>query len=474
MNSLSIRFQFCLVLACAATNLHADWENEPNEIGAYMDLGQIVKGSYYTAGTQDNAKGIPLSRTGVYMTYAGISDKKFEVRLTAGGLFWYSFSNGGEISDRILQFGPGVGEAQGIYSFGDPSDPSAKLQFGLFPYKYNPDANNLGEYLYRCDAYPNTIWNGGWSYLNSADYLAEGAHFNLPTFGGKVIHDFTLFIERGIEPTDDLSPGYTVTIKPTSFLEFGGGLEWAHAFSFNPDAVTPKDLNNAYSKSTNTPYSLALSNVGSVANLDPTNPLYPIYRAHDSLYWVRDSLTLTTPASQLGYYTFQAVKAMARISLDFGSLLNMPDLIPANSFKVYAEWAMLGIKNYPYYYKNPWQRMPIMAGVNIPTFKLLDKLNCEVEYYKSDWVDDISSVYNGNGFPLPATPTNPNAPTTKWRWSVYASRHITKGLNIYAQAASDHERQLYAGPGGADYSTVSSTPFSRDWYYIIRLEYGLF
>jgi len=40
-------------------------------------------------------------------------------------------------------------ESQGIYSFGDLDQPWLQLAAGYFPFKYNPQASNLGEYLYR-------------------------------------------------------------------------------------------------------------------------------------------------------------------------------------------------------------------------------------------------------------------------------------------------------------------------------------
>ena len=41
--------------------------------------------------------------------------------------------------------------------------------------------------------------------------------------------------------------------------------------------------------------------------------------------------------------------------------------------------ALIGVKNYPgWYSERPEERMPIMAGFNFPTFKILDVLSIEV------------------------------------------------------------------------------------------------
>ena len=89
----------------------------PKQAGTSIDLGQAFK---------DDGK-TPLTRTGVYLTTGGVYDKKFEVLVTLGGLFWYGFP---ELATnaRLVRFGPGVGQAQAIYSFGDPEAADRQTQ----------------------------------------------------------------------------------------------------------------------------------------------------------------------------------------------------------------------------------------------------------------------------------------------------------------------------------------------------------
>jgi hypothetical protein len=44
------------------------------------------------------------------------------------------------------------------YSFGDVKRPWLQIAAGYFPFKYNPDAKNLGEFLLRSSAYPTIIF----------------------------------------------------------------------------------------------------------------------------------------------------------------------------------------------------------------------------------------------------------------------------------------------------------------------------
>ena len=266
MKKTTIRLSVLSILAVFAA-ARAELVRNPTAVGASLDFGQITKGSIYIAKDRqvsgrnpaedslyDNQ---PITRTGVYLTESGTYNERLTIKLTLGGLFWYALPYSPNFLWRRTQFGPGVGEAQGLYAFGsDPKNPVAKLQFGLFPHKYS-DAVNLGEYLYRSGTYPGTLVTGGWSYINSAAYMAQGIRLTVPLLGGMISNDVTFYMERDLEPQNDISPGYVLTVKPVPFLEFGAGAVWAHAISMNSDNLTPHFDNNKYSKATKRPYSIA-------------------------------------------------------------------------------------------------------------------------------------------------------------------------------------------------------------------------
>lgn len=471
IGSVPIALLSAALIALPAAS-RADLVMKPKIVSAYLDLGQFGEGK-----NNENEKslaGEPLTRTGAYVTVNGVYDERLDVKLTTGGLFWYPSPEQADAAYRLVRFGPGVGQAQAIYSFGeDPSNPSAKLQFGLFPVKYT-SSHNLGEYLYRSGTYPGYLITGGWSYLNSSSYLAQGLRLIVPMLDGKLTHDVSLYMERGVEPIHDFTPGYAVTYKPTPMLEFGAGGVWAHGLAWRPSKLSPKEAVNAYSKSAGLP----------VHNEVAYTPCGEAYKtaAGDSAIIGGNVIRPGAPAPNMadcGHYTFNGVKLMARAAVNLGTLLDHPKVGPED-LKIYAEVALLGVKDYPFYYEKKTERMPVMAGVNLPTFGILDRLSAEVEYKKSRFRNTFGLTYletipvpldNRNVAPYTEYEATPEYTKDDWKWSVYARRKITQGLTVHAQVASDHlrhtdyEAKIHAQPTTLDYD---------EWYYVVRLDFGLF
>jgi hypothetical protein len=487
---------FAMAAICAAllsSLARAELVINPKEIGGYVDVGQAFK--------QDFEKQ-PLTRTGTYLTVSGVHNERLEVRATLGGLFWYAFPELNNAS-RVVRFGPGVGQAQAIYAFGEhPSDPLAsKLQFGLFPVKYNKEAANLGEYLYRSGTYPGYVATGGWSYLNSASFLMQGVRFSLPTLGGMVKHEVTLHMERDVaQPLHDFSPGYMVTAK-LPHVELGAGVVWSNALTFNSKRLTPKHVNNAYSKSTGLPVmGLTDFKINACTTPGQEQNCFVDTAAYDSA----GLAALTTDArttldawnacdtggscSDIDYYTFRGFKGMVRGSLDVGSLLGFQGMARnPGEFKLYSEVALLGIEDQPFYYDDKLERMPVMMGVSIPTFGILNRLAFEAEYRKSRFPNSFAYPFDNRGaLPIPlagessdtpyeytdaAVEANPKAHNEDdWKWSVYATRTLTPGLTLTGQVASDHLRPF------ANTVNPPSVPFTvtpKDWYYVIRVSFGI-
>ncbi len=441
------------------TLAHADLVRNPTNFGANLDAGQIIAGNIYEKGvSRGRADGQMLTRTGVYMTESAVYNERMTIAVTFGGIFWIPLpeENSNPQNRRVL-FGPGVGQAQATYAFGkNPLQPAATLKFGLFPYKYS-ESVNLGEYLYRSGTYPGYLITGGWSYLNSSSYTAQGAHLSVPMLGGMLNHDVTLFMERDIEPARDISPGYMLTVKPTPFVKLRAGGVWAHGLSFQSDKIlTPRSgndaIDNGYSKSTGLP----------IKDEPTPSPC-------------SDQISNNTPDNRpdCGYYTFKGFKVMGGGSVDLGMLLNNSAVAPGD-FQLYAEVALLGVKDYPYYYDDKLERMPVMVGVNVPTFGILDKLSLETEYRRTRFPNTIGSVYQDQR-PLPIgseeSPTLYTEEKTSWKWSVYARRSLLKGVSVHAQVANDHMRHfasLFADPHHRP-----ATERNTDWYYIMRLEFGI-
>ncbi len=518
------------LLAGIPALIHAELEIHPQHFGASVDYGQVV--------SSNDFKQQPITRSGAYTAVGATWDESFDMYLGMGGLFWYALPEK-NFKDRLLLSGFGVGRAEAVYSFGSKDNPAARLHMGLFDHKYNPDAKNLGEYLFRSGAYPGYLWTGGWSYVNSASYLAQGFRLDLPTFDGKVTHEFGLYMERNISPTHDFSPSYLVTVKPSSAFEFGAGVVWQNGLSLRGDSVLAPELRiNAYNKTTKLPLSVADRNAPGYERGSPYR--IPLEKADelapDGQTWraiiengnpdpvtgyryvwdvekIGDGTSRLgtyngTPNSQLDYYSFKALKAMARASLDVGTFISG---MKPNDFKVYAEWSWLGIQNQPFYYDKPMERMPVMFGLNLPTFGLLEVLNVEVDYRKSVFQNTLNLAWNER-LPLPLASKSESpftyresgrqafvselmasegmaqatadslfsaelgerqtaASENAWHWSIYAKRKIIEGVSITGQVASDHLRHfdiVFASP-----SYTPATQKTKDWYYVVRVEFGI-
>ena len=58
---------------------------------------------------------------------------------------------------RRLYYYPYLSRADLTYNFGSSDDPDLSITLGYFPFKYNPDARNLGEYMFRSGTYPQYL-----------------------------------------------------------------------------------------------------------------------------------------------------------------------------------------------------------------------------------------------------------------------------------------------------------------------------
>ena len=126
-----------------------------------------------------------------------------------------------------------------------------------------------------------------------------------------------------------------------------------------------------------------------------------------------------------------------------------------------------------------------MAGINLPTFKVLDVFSVELEWYKSPYVNAQDYIWKGMT-PVPYISGRPSGSSfpvydRDWdstlvvseddlKWSVYASRKIGKHFRISAQAACDHTPKNWytpwPSPQSAKYSDI--VPRKGDWYYMVR------
>jgi hypothetical protein len=188
--------------------------------------------------------------------------------------------------------------------------------------------------------------------------------------------------------------------------------------------------------------------------------------------------------------TRKAINLMGHITLDFGKMLDVEK--STGPFRLYSEIAVLGTQNQDVFYQDITQRMPIMAGLNIPTFGILDVLAVETEYLNNPYPDSdmLLSGYRlaplrGSAVAVPDVDwrqrnfSQPSVHNDDWKWCFYAVKTLTPGLRLRLQAANDHLRVPYFDVdalNGAAFGNISAKPQTAargEWYYIAHIEWGL-
>lgn len=369
-------------------------------------------------------------------------------RLHAGIGMYYNIVDPLKQTDELgmRKFAPYILDATLQSTWGARGDrDTLQTETGYFPVKYNPQATNFGEYLFRSGTYPGFLVSG----FELADKVKQcGIHLsyilNMES-AGRLKQD--LFFTNEVEqyPLHDFNLAYLLTYAPLKMIDFGVGADWAHILDIDNRGPTPGHDTLAYS-------SHSSNDMHYIGYVDPKNP-------HDTTF-----------------YTFRGIKVEGRTTIDPVWFWRPSGILGKDGGKFYFEAAILGVQNYPGWYNDISQRMPVMFGLNVPAWKILDVLSLEAEYYASRYwnsqqfiwqmrspvpfTGDFSASYYDNW-----TPKNDN----HWKWSVYASKKLFTKYRLSGQIASDHmSRTGYTGPAPSNISYLEMTPRTADWYYMLR------
>jgi hypothetical protein len=353
---------------------------------------------------------------------------------------------------------------------------------GLFPFKYNPDAADLGEYLFRSQPYPTTIntgGNGGLTAIGEQNVPLEGFHGTMKA--GGLRFDALLTTETGLPPLYDWSLAFLGGFKtPDGLLDLGAGIDFKRLIQIKSEKTRVRALENSYFRKDGTWYSGYAAYYANPAsflqgkareayakNSHQDSALGDAYTARSqALLAIADSLKTGGPwvgpdglVPGAGYYTPAGVMAMARAALDLKKIL--PYAGSPADLRLYAEAAVLGLKDYPVFYRKLSQRVPVMAGFNVPTFGLLDLLAVQWEYFNSPNLNNTYMVGEHN-WTVPYMPEDELFSQDDWNdlthkdnvsWSITARRRILGALTLNAQVARDHMRTI-----------------GTDWFYGYRFE----
>jgi hypothetical protein len=412
---------------------------------SFWQFGQIVKGD-------NSGKSIEHQWTNgalLGLTIEASPIERLKLVLSPEFKLNYPFPEDFNHPETVRPFGLAyINNACGILTFlGDPEKPILELGTGMFTYKYNPDVQHLGEFLFRTGTYPMFI-------LTDFDFAKTRlVGLRLTTNPIDNLHaDVLLTSEAFIYPLYDFSLSGIVDYKLFGAIDIGGGIDFARLFPVVNSKTSPK------------------------------------FTKEDKPAGYNQYIKTTGDTS---YYSFQATKIMGRLSIDFKQFFGSPKIFGNEDFKLYGEIMFEDpFKNfdarsmtdstgrdttgYPAIYNEPGRRMPIMFGFNVPTFKVLDIFSAEFEYFPSMLPNEYGSVVNQLS-PIPTISGgvgayNPNDyKAGAWRWSIYAKKTLVKGFSITGLAAFDHLRTTYWN-GATQFFSCMNKP--GQWHWDAKIGYS--
>ena len=344
--------------------------------------------------------------------------------------FPYTLPSDGQTAGGFSSYSPrntwDIYEAYADYFLGDQNDPYLNITAGYFPFKYNPDARDFGDYLFRINPYPQFLQTT----FDMPFAQLLGIRVGSAPFSG-FRADVLLTSETVLWPLRDFSLAGLVSYKLLGFAEFGAGIMW------------------------------------------------------DRLLSVDDKLT-TPPASvNTNNFTFQGTKVEFRGALDVKPFLPFRDIFGKNDLRLYGELCLNGLKNYPITdtlnpaypgYNDIEKREPLLLGFNIPTFKFLEVLSVEAEWWDDNFANSYLNVLNA-GNAVNANPIKYGSQHLAqpyggaWHWSVYTKKAILPNLNLVAQVSRDHTfiETMFTGSSNAD--PEEAVDGLGDWTWMGKIEY---
>jgi hypothetical protein len=375
---------------------------------------------------------------------------------------WRTMGENGSAANPFIQhMTVSLADAEGIVGFGNKETFAFNAMVGVMPYKYNEDAKNLGEYLFRTGEHPAYI-------ETSFDYpyaTLTGLRLNAQMFNDLSL-DVLFSQETRIIPLNDWSLSLLARYKMRLNFSQYNALDIGAGVMF--DRVLPVS--------------------GSLDN--------PVFSggAQDTFF---------TSSGTVQSLKWGGTKVMARVSFDPKGFLptGVSGIFGKEDGKIYAEAAILGLNTFTAYkkaidsqgntiyvvdslmnfYSDITQRIPVMFGFNVPTFKLLDYLSVEVEWFGWPYSPSLYN-YQNLVYTLPQ-PIIPNVSTSNgssrslytkdnaWKYSFNFRKTIWGHFSAIGQIARDHTRHdVYY----SEFADPEEAFLQKDeWGWWLKLQYSL-
>jgi hypothetical protein len=480
----TLRLAACFLAATACAFAQTTTEVSKPSLTVFHEFGKIEEASFENSSPLKDAW---LHRTGGWIGLHGQRGDRLSLDVTIGGTY---FTNTKELSDastKVRYFAGSLPRLDVTYVFGDVQDPFLKLNGGIFNYKYNEYARNLGEYAFRSGTYPGWISTGGLTFVGINSAQVTG--IRLSQKRGAFSHELLATLETEVIPTYDVSLTYMAKYNWQNVVKLGGGVQLARILPIVPSKTNPGVWRDPTTGEANPTFSNRYFEHNGEWYFDYYG-YYDALMAHpetdgaDSANYqhalavldsARGSTRGGTPVPQISVnyqnYNASGIKPIATFAFDPKPLVGGISMLGPNDLVLYGEAALLGVKDYPVLYDDWTKRIPVMVGFNVPTFRLLDVLAIEVEYYGSEYPDNFQGIMSGAAQATP-WPTIPNEyAASDWKddnlkWSIYTQRKIVDGVTLSAQVARDHAR-AWVFPTGKTYWGIMND--DNDWYWMLKL-----
>ncbi|MDB5105891.1 MAG: hypothetical protein JWP91_3580 [Fibrobacteres bacterium] len=510
-----------LALGYSPAGAEAKIELRPLQVGANLYFGQIFNVDTAIADVGNFNPTVTVPMTSLWMIQQADVGERLDFTMGLVGSLFYPFPEDNIAGYKSYRTGGfGILQANGTYKFGDVAEPWLKITVGQQGYKYNPYAKNFGEYLFRSEAYPTIIRSGDWGAIDNAAAGIWGAAFKTRSKGGMITNDLFVTMSDTRVPLYDLSFTDVVNFKLGKVLQVGGGVMLNRYVQFDPEKSSPRKIETGWINWTAADEARLRAYVdkfiGERPNALTRNDTAEYSRFRDpngnidtslapGTYWANSKRNLIVLLAQpdavpyaaaekkalldnldINFIDSKTIYAMGRFSIDPKPLIGLEEALGPQDLVLYGEAAVIGFNNFPIYYKSVSERMPMMLGFNLPTFKYLDFLTVEAEYLHNPHInsDYIPSLFR-NPQPKSLDHTQPETPGiadsafdgekgidwTKddFKWSVTALKSF--GVwNLSGQVGRDHFRPLdpYFRPSLTEAATTDKT-----WYYTVRLMVNL-
>jgi hypothetical protein len=418
-------------------------QTKKTEISGYgaIEAGQIVAGRYASEKSAPEINHIWMGHVFAGLSLKGRLNEYFSVLISLESRIWYNTSPMYLIPDNssfgapMQNFDITLPNAKGILSFGNKEKSAFTINIGRFEYKYNPQSQDLGEYLFRTGCYPayiKTSFDLPLARINGIDISHTLFNF--------LHQDILLTTMTDVRPFLDFSLTYIADASLGNVFDIGAGVQFDHLLSVDKSETIDSYTSNGYLKA----------------------------------------------PGDTAYYVFAGTKLMLRFMFDPKRFFDAPFFGEKDGI-IYAEAAVLGVKDYPkstaidpnndfsnkFGYDNIFEKMPVMIGCNIPVFKVLDVLSVEGEWFGSKYKDSYENYFGRK--PAPSLPqdfeTDYDYLHDDWKWAIYAKKTIFGGLSFIGLVGRDHLRtETYIG----QYKDYEATLVKNNqWYWMFKIKYSL-